>query len=99
MPRHSRCAKIRVIGAIFYVMELAKGRPYADGALPDFDPATRRRMYEQMIDTLADLHEIDPDAAGSAISANRAIISSGRSRAGPGSIATARPIICRRSSG
>ena len=25
---------------------------------------TRRRMYEQMIDTLADLHVIDPDSAG-----------------------------------
>ena len=52
-----------VIGAIFYVMELAKGRPYADGSLPDFDPATRRRMYEQLVDTLADLHSIDPAAA------------------------------------
>ena len=44
-------------------MELAKGRPYADGALPEFDPATRRRMYEQLVDTLADLHNIDPAAA------------------------------------
>ena len=52
-----------VIGAIFYVMELAKGRPYADGSLPNFDPATRRRMYEQLVDTLADLHSIDPAAA------------------------------------
>jgi aminoglycoside phosphotransferase (APT) family kinase protein len=53
-----------VIGAIFYVMELAKGRAYANGALPDFDRLTRCRMYEQLIDTLADLHSIDPDAAG-----------------------------------
>jgi aminoglycoside phosphotransferase (APT) family kinase protein len=53
-----------VIGAIFYVMEMAKRRPYAHGALPDFDPATRRSMYEQLIDTLADLHVIDPEAAG-----------------------------------
>jgi aminoglycoside phosphotransferase (APT) family kinase protein len=44
-------------------MELAKGRPYADGSLPDFDPATRRRMYEQLVDTLAELHMIDPVAA------------------------------------
>ena len=58
------CDDPDVIGAIFYVMELAKGAPYADGALPDFDPATRRRMYEQLVDTLADLHNIDPDAAG-----------------------------------
>jgi aminoglycoside phosphotransferase (APT) family kinase protein len=57
------CGDPDIIGAIFYVMELAKGRPYADGALPDFDPATRHRMYEQLIDTLADLHTIDPVAA------------------------------------
>jgi len=58
------CEDTGVIGAIFYVMELAKGRAYADGALPDFDPPTRRGMYEQLVDTLADLHNIDPEAAG-----------------------------------
>jgi len=58
------CEDTGVIGAIFYVMELAKGRAYADGALPDFDPPTRRGMYEQLVDTLADLHNIDPQAAG-----------------------------------
>jgi aminoglycoside phosphotransferase (APT) family kinase protein len=57
------CDDPDVIGAIFYVMELAKGRPYANGALPEFDPATRRAMYEQLVDTLADLHTIDPEAA------------------------------------
>jgi len=58
------CEDPGVIGAIFYVMEMARGRSYADGSLPDFDPATRRQMYEQLIDTLADLHVIDPEAAG-----------------------------------
>lgn len=58
------CDDPQVIGAIFYVMELAQGRAYADGSLPDFDPATRRRMYEQLIDTLAELHTIDADRAG-----------------------------------
>jgi aminoglycoside phosphotransferase (APT) family kinase protein len=58
------CDDPAVIGVIFYVMELAKGRSYGDGALPDFDPATRRRMYEQLVDTLADLHAIDPNRAG-----------------------------------
>jgi aminoglycoside phosphotransferase (APT) family kinase protein len=57
------CEDPAVIGAIFYVMELAPGRPYADGALPDFDPPTRRRMYDQLVDTLAELHNIDPAAA------------------------------------
>jgi aminoglycoside phosphotransferase (APT) family kinase protein len=58
------CSDPGVIGAIFYVMELAEGRAYTDGALPDFDPTTRRGMYEQLIDTLADLHNIDSIAAG-----------------------------------
>lgn len=57
------CDDSQVIGTIFYVMELAKGRSYANGALPDFDPATRLRMYEQLVDTLAELHTIDPVAA------------------------------------
>jgi aminoglycoside phosphotransferase (APT) family kinase protein len=58
------CDDPEILGAIFYVMEMARGRSYADGSLPDFDPATRRQMYEQLIDTLADLHVIDPEAAG-----------------------------------
>ena len=57
------CADSDVIGSMFYVMEMAHGRPYADGALPHFDPATRRHMYEQLVDTLADLHNIDPQTA------------------------------------
>ena len=57
------CADPEVIGAIFYVMEVARGRPYANGALPEFDTATRRNMYEQLVDTLAELHNIDPEAA------------------------------------
>jgi aminoglycoside phosphotransferase (APT) family kinase protein len=58
------CSDPGVIGAIFYVMELARGRPYANGALPDFDPPTRRRMYEQLVDTLAELHNVNPIEAG-----------------------------------
>jgi aminoglycoside phosphotransferase (APT) family kinase protein len=57
------CSDPEVIGAIFYIMEMAKGRPYANGALPDFDSATRQLMYEQFVETLADLHNIDPVAA------------------------------------
>ena len=58
------CSDPEIIGAIFYVMALVDGRTYPNGALPEFDPATRRLMYEQMVDTLADLHNIDPAAAG-----------------------------------
>ena len=58
------CEDENVIGAIFYVMEMAKGRSYSDGALPDFDPATRGEMYAQLVDTLAHLHNIDAARAG-----------------------------------
>ncbi|MFL6742591.1 MAG: phosphotransferase family protein [Sphingomicrobium sp.] len=57
------CDDPDVIGAIVYIKEMARGRPYANCALPEFDPATRRRIYEQLVDTLADLHVIDPEAA------------------------------------
>jgi aminoglycoside phosphotransferase (APT) family kinase protein len=57
------CDDPEVIGAVFYVMEMARGRSYPNGSLPDFDPATRSRMYEQLVDTLAELHTIDVEAA------------------------------------
>ena len=61
---YALCTDPEVIGAMFYVMELVDGRAYTDGALPDFDPPLRGRLYEQLVDTLADLHNIDPAAAG-----------------------------------
>jgi aminoglycoside phosphotransferase (APT) family kinase protein len=60
---YALCSDPEVIGAIFYVMELAKGRAYTNGALPEFDSSGRRSMYEQLVDTLADLHNIDPETA------------------------------------
>jgi len=58
------CSDPGLIGAIFYVMELVDGRAYTDGALPGFERAQRRSMYEQLVDRLADLHNINPEAAG-----------------------------------
>jgi len=58
------CSDPDLIGAIFYVMELVDGRAYTDGALPGFERAERRSMYEQLVDRLADLHNINPEAAG-----------------------------------
>jgi aminoglycoside phosphotransferase (APT) family kinase protein len=65
VPRpYALCTEPEVIGAIFYVMQLAKGRAYTNGALPEFEPAARRSMYEQLVATLADLHNVNPMAAG-----------------------------------
>ena len=58
------CLDESVLGAIFYVMELANGRSYSNGALPEFDVTTRRRMYDQLVDTLAHLHNVDAEAVG-----------------------------------
>ena len=65
VPRpYAQCDDPDVIGAIFYVMERAKGCAHTNGALPTFEPPARRRMYEQLVSTLADLHKVDPVAAG-----------------------------------
>jgi aminoglycoside phosphotransferase (APT) family kinase protein len=50
----------------FYVMEFVEGHilrtaPEAEAA---FDEATRRRVGDHMADTLASLHDVDPDAVG-----------------------------------
>jgi aminoglycoside phosphotransferase (APT) family kinase protein len=60
---YALCSDPEVIGAVFYVMALANGRSYPDGALPGFDATARRSMYERLVDALADLHNIDPGAA------------------------------------
>ena len=58
------CADPEVIGAIFYVMEMADGRSYANGALPVLEPEVRTKIYFGLVDTLAQLHSIDPEKAG-----------------------------------
>ena len=58
------CTDDSVIGAMFYVMALVEGRTIWDGAMPGATPESRRAHYDAMVDNLAALHAIDPDAAG-----------------------------------
>ena len=58
------CEDESVIGSMFYIMEMVKGRSLWDGSLPDMEPAQRTEIYHALIDTLADLHETDHEAAG-----------------------------------
>ncbi|MGB7372552.1 phosphotransferase family protein [Pontixanthobacter sp.] len=58
------CEDRDVIGSMFFVMSMAEGRSLWDGALPASDPAERTRIYNAMIDTMADLHLADVDAIG-----------------------------------
>jgi len=58
------CEDAQVIGAAFYLMEMVEGRGFVDGTLPDLQPAERRPAYDATVRTLAELHNIDHEAAG-----------------------------------
>jgi aminoglycoside phosphotransferase (APT) family kinase protein len=58
------CEDPGVIGSPFYLMALVEGTNFTDGALPDLTKGARTILYHGMIDTLAALHRIDPQAAG-----------------------------------
>ncbi len=65
VPRtYGLCEDTEVIGAKFFVMGLADGRSLWNGTLPGMEPAQRREIYLAMIDTMADLHKLDPNAIG-----------------------------------
>ncbi len=58
------CEDPEVIGAPFYIMEMVEGRTLWDGTLPGMAPADRTEHYDAIVDTLAALHAIDPEAVG-----------------------------------
>jgi aminoglycoside phosphotransferase (APT) family kinase protein len=60
------CTDPSVTGADFYVMEVVDGLVLRDEDLvrEAFDEDGRRRLGEALVDTLAELHAVDPDAAG-----------------------------------
>ncbi len=58
------CTDDTVIGSMFYIMDMVKGRTFWDGGLPDMTPAGRTTIYHAMVDTLAALHNVDIAAAG-----------------------------------
>ncbi len=58
------CEDDTVIGSAFYLMALVEGANFTDGALPGIPTDARTAIYHAMIDNLAALHRIDPDAAG-----------------------------------
>ena len=60
------CEDLSVTGAIFYVMGFSEGRPLFnnDDTLAWVPEAQRVDLAYSFIDTLADLHVLDPDAIG-----------------------------------
>lgn len=63
-PQYGLCTDESVIGSWFYVMGMIDGRTIWNGAMPDDAPEYRRATYMAMIDTLAQLHQIDVDSVG-----------------------------------
>ena len=64
-PLVGTCDDESVNGAPFYVMRFVEGpivRSSADAER--FDETTRRAVGERVVDTLAAIHEVDPDAVG-----------------------------------
>lgn len=54
------CEDLSVIGAPFYLMERVEGMVIRDQLPPEFDtPADRRRIGEEIVDALAELHAVD----------------------------------------
>ena len=58
------CEDEAVLGSMFYVMEKVEGRIYWDLKLPGLTPQQRRDIWFAQVDTLAELHRLDPQAIG-----------------------------------
>ena len=61
---YALCEDEQVIGSAFYVMEMVEGRTFWNGELPDCGPAERKAIYHAMVDALARLHAVEPEAVG-----------------------------------
>lgn len=58
------CDDDSVIGTMFFVMGHVPGRVMWDPKLPDLQPAERRTLVYDYVDTLACLHRVDHEALG-----------------------------------
>ncbi len=62
---YALCEDDSVIGAPFYVMELVEGVPYSRAAqLEELGRERTRAITERMVDTLVELHAVDPGSVG-----------------------------------
>jgi len=58
------CTDEHIIGTPFFVMACVEGRVFRQPHLPGVPAADRRAMYDDMVDVLARLHEVDVTAVG-----------------------------------
>lgn len=58
------CDDEAIIGQSFYVMSFVEGHAFQDPTLPMLAPAERRRVYQGLVATLAQLHRLDIQTLG-----------------------------------
>jgi aminoglycoside phosphotransferase (APT) family kinase protein len=61
---YALCTDDAVIGAAFYIMSMEEGRVFWDPLLPSQTPENRRKIFTSKIETLAKLHQYDPQTIG-----------------------------------
>jgi aminoglycoside phosphotransferase (APT) family kinase protein len=61
---YALCTDDAVIGAAFYIMSMEEGRVFWDPMLPSQPAEARRKIFSSKIETLAKLHQYDPQAIG-----------------------------------
>jgi aminoglycoside phosphotransferase (APT) family kinase protein len=65
VPRvHGLCLDDAVIGTPFYVMDMVEGRIFWEADFPEVPREERPAYFDAMNRTIAQLHKIDPEAAG-----------------------------------
>ncbi|HEY0313948.1 MAG TPA: phosphotransferase [Allosphingosinicella sp.] len=63
-PVHGLCLDESVIGTAFYVMDMVEGRIFWEADFPQVERDVRSAYFDAMNATVAQLHGIDPEAAG-----------------------------------
>jgi len=58
------CEDRDLIGSMFYIMEFCEGRIFWDASIPEVNQTDRSQMYDEMIQVLATVHQLDPVTIG-----------------------------------
>jgi aminoglycoside phosphotransferase (APT) family kinase protein len=58
------CEDESVVGTAFFIMDFVEGRIFWELDLPDSDPDERRAIYDNVNQTIADLHDFDHNLVG-----------------------------------
>lgn len=61
---YALCEDTSIIGTKFYIMEMVEGRLFTETALPNLPKADQKAIYLDLARVLAELHKVDPIAAG-----------------------------------